>query len=136
MKHWRAVASVALVTAASVGAQSLPPGFDSSKPVRVTGTITRTEWNNPLAWVHVSSSGGDTYVIALASPKAVERLGFKRDSFKDGERVTIDGYLALDGARRAIASVMTTADGRTLYDRGTLAWAASGADAPVKPDPR
>jgi hypothetical protein len=92
--------------------------YDSTKPLTVTGTVTKIEWTNPHARFYVDvkdASGAVTnWELELGSPNTLIRYGWKRDSMKVGEQVTVEGYLARDGSKTANAKTVKFTDGRTV----------------------
>ena len=74
--------------------------YDASKPVNVQGVVAKLAWVNPHAYIYVDAkdaSGKITrYAFETSSPNALLRRGWKRDSLKEGDQVTVDGYLAKD----------------------------------------
>ena len=82
--------------------------FDSKKPVKLRGTVTKMEWINPHAWIHidVKKQDGtvDEWMIEAGTPNTLLRRGFTRDSLKPGTEVLVDGcgeddFLSHDLAR-------------------------------------
>ena len=92
--------------------------YDSNKPLTVTGTVTKIEWTNPHArfYVDVKDASGTVtnWELELGSPNTLIRYGWKRDSMKVGEQVTVEGYLARDGSKTANAKTVKFTDGRTV----------------------
>ena len=93
--------------------------FDAKKGIKVTGTITKLEWTNPHAWLYVDvkdESGKLTnWSFELGSPNGLIRQGWRRSSLKDGDQVTIEGFLAKDGSNTANAHSVTLPDGRKVF---------------------
>lgn len=62
--------------------------FDVNKPVKLTGTLTKVEWVNPHAWIHIEVKSPDsqltTWMIEGGSPNILLRHGFTRDSLQVG----------------------------------------------------
>jgi hypothetical protein len=86
--------------------------YDSSKPITLTGIVTRLDWINPHAYVFVSvkEAGGavKNYKVEMGPPYALVRGGWKRDTVKAGDMVTItDAAMAKDGSNAA-GSMQTT----------------------------
>src|ERR1700684_54851 len=75
--------------------------YDSTKPVTLTGTVTKVEWQNPHArfYVDVKDAAGTVtnWEFELGSPNGLMRKGWTRNSLKPGDTITVDGYLAKDG---------------------------------------
>lgn len=102
--------------------------FDSDRPVRIVGAVTKVEWTNPHARVYVDMKDDQGNVvnwnIELGPPLVLHRLGWRRDSVKTGDQVTVDGYSAKDGSKMANAKKMILADGSSVF---------AGSAAAVKP---
>lgn len=102
------------------GHHSFAADFDSSKPVSLTGTVTRVAWMNPHATLYVDVKDGNGKItpweFELASPNALLRLGWTRNSLRPGEVVTIGGFRAKDGSAWANVESVTLSDGRSLID--------------------
>ena len=103
--------------------------FDATKPVALRGKITRMEWINPHAWMHLEVTKEDgtveNWMIEAGPPGALVRRGWTRDSVVAGTEVLVEGYQALDGALRANGRDVTFPDGRRLFA------GSSGTGAPL-----
>jgi len=93
--------------------------FDSSKPIRLKGTVTKMEWINPHAWIHIDVKGEDgkvsPWMIEAAAPNSLLRRGFTKNSLPVGTEILVEGYQAKDEAKRANGSIITFTDGRKLF---------------------
>ena len=99
--------------------------YDSTKTVTVKGTINRLAWVNPHAYVYVDVKDANgkvtTWAFESLSPNALSRNGWNRNSLKQGEEVTVEGYMARDGKPLADGSIhansrgITRADGRRVF---------------------
>jgi len=93
--------------------------YDSTKPVTLKGAVTKMEWQNPHArfYVDVTDEAGKVtnWELELGSPNGLMRRGWTRNSLKPGDTVTIEGYLAKDGAKLANARNVTLSDGRKIF---------------------
>ena len=94
--------------------------FDDKKPVTLTGTVTKVEWTNPHTWFFMDVKNPDGSVanwgFELGGPAQLLRAGWKRDSMKVGDVVTVDASRARDGSNNANArTVMLTNTGRRLF---------------------
>jgi acyl-coenzyme A thioesterase PaaI-like protein len=96
--------------------------YDASKPVTLTGKVTKVEWTNPHARVYVDVKADDGKVVnwnlELASPNVLKRAGWSSTSLKQGDQVTIEGSLARSGANMANARTVVLADGTRVFARG------------------
>jgi len=93
--------------------------FDANKPVKLRGTVTKMEWINPHAWIHIDVKKPDgsteTWMIEAGTPNTLLRRGFTKDSLKAGTEVLVDGYQSKDGSLRANGRNLTLPDGQTLF---------------------
>jgi len=116
-----AVAGVALLLGAVTANahHSLSSEFDISKTVTITGTVTKMEWTNPHAWLHVEVKDEQGQMalwnIEFGSPNALYRRGWRRTDLPDKVVVAVTGYLAKDGSKTISASDVKLPDGRTLF---------------------
>ncbi len=92
--------------------------FDAKKPIRFTGTVTKMEWINPHAWIHVAVKKPDgtveEWMIEAGTPNTLFRRGLTKNSLVPGTEVVVDGYQAKDGALRANGRDLTLPNGKTL----------------------
>ena len=129
------VAGISLMLAtAPLGAHhAFSAEFDSEKPVKLEGTVTKTEWINPHAWIHIEVKRPDgkteEWMIEGGTPNTLMRRGISRDTLKVGTAIVVTGYQAKDGSLRANGRDLTYPDGRKLLlsSPGT-----SAPDAPEK----
>ena len=102
--------------------------FDAKKPVKLRGTVSKMEWINPHAWIHVDVKKPDgtmeEWMIETGTPNTLLRRGFTRESLKPGTEVIVDGYQSKDGSLRANGRDITLPNGKTLF------LGSSGGDAP------
>ena len=102
-----------------LGHHSFAAEFDADKPVEVSGAVTKVEWANPHArfYVDVKDDQGNivNWNIELGPPLILQRLGWRHDSLKIGDQVTVEGYSARDGSKMANAKKVTLADGRSVF---------------------
>lgn len=93
--------------------------FDAKKPVKLEGKVTKMEWINPHAWIHVDVKNADgtvtNWMIEGGTPNTLLRRGFTKDSLAIGTDVVVDGYQAKDGSFRANGRDITFTDGRKLF---------------------
>ena len=110
-----------LAAAAPIHAHhSFAAEFDATKPVKMTGTVTKIEWTNPHVWFYVDikdETGKVTnWGFELGSPNGLMRAGWTRNSMKINEVVTIEGSAAKDGSNHVNARSVTLAStGQKLF---------------------
>jgi len=119
------VAAAVLLLAAMPAAahHAFAAEFDSDKPVKVKGSVTKVEWVNPHAWIYVDVKGDDGKVVnwhfELGPPNALFRLGWKKDAIPEGTQVEITGYRAKSGENVGNGRSITLPDGRELFSGGS-----------------
>jgi hypothetical protein len=98
--------------------------FDQSKPVKMAGEITKLEWTNPHAWIHIDVKGPDGKVVPwrfeMGAPNALLRAGWSRNDIKPGTAVTISGFMARAGGTTGNAFQVRLPDGRDLFAASSL----------------
>lgn len=130
------LALVVLVGGGLMGAVSLRAHhafggeFDPTKPVLLKGAVTKIEWVNPHAWIHleVRKPDGTTeeWMVEGGTPNTLLRRGITKDSLKIGTQIVVDGYQTRDHSLlRANGRNITFPDGRKLF------LGSSGTGAPV-----
>ena|SRR5579862_4835603 len=105
--------------------------YDSTKPIEVTGSVTKVEWMNPHARFYVDVRDDTGKVInwefELGSPNGLIREGWNRDSLKPGDVVTVTGFRAKDGSFLGNARSITLADGRKVLTGSSFKPEESGS---------
>ena len=98
-----------------------PAAFDRTKEVKLAGTVKEFRWQNPHTWIEVivkDDKGQDVvWGVELTSPTYLVRAGWKSNTIKPGDRVTVVGNPVRSGEPAAIFVSLTLADGRTLFER-------------------
>ena len=93
--------------------------FDSAKPIKLTGTVTKIEWMNPHAYFYIDvkdASGKVTnWGLEMGSPNGLMRQGWTRNSMKIGDEITVEGSAAKDGSNIGNARSVTLAGGQRLF---------------------
>jgi hypothetical protein len=86
--------------------------FDSNKPVTLTGVVTKVEWTNPHVWFYINVKDPKTGEVTnwgaeMGPPHGLQRRGWRRETLKIGEQVTVAGSLAKNGSKRMNARTVT-----------------------------
>ena len=111
-----------LITAVPVVAHhSFAAEYDASKPIKLTGTVTKIEWTNPHCFFHIDvkneqSGKIENWALELGNPNALLRAGWSRNSLKIGDAITVEGTRARDGSLLGNArSMVLTGTGQRLF---------------------
>jgi hypothetical protein len=126
-----------MLTGASIAAHhSFAAEFDADKPITLTGVVTKLDWTNPHVWFYFNVKDAKTGEVTnwgaeMGPPHLLQRRGWRRDSLKIGEEVTVAGSLAKNGSKRMNASkvTLTSTGGRPGE---TLDAGSSGGPNPVQ----
>jgi hypothetical protein len=93
--------------------------YDPAKPVKVTGTISKVEWQNPHVWfyVDVKDENGKvtTWGFSNSPPGSLMRRGITKAALKLGAVVNVEGSRARDGSNNASGRRVTFADGKNVF---------------------
>jgi hypothetical protein len=104
--------------------------FDSTKPIKLTGSVTKIEWMNPHAYFYIDVKDDKTgqtanWGLEMGSPNGLMRQGWTRNSMKVGDMVTVEGSAAKDGSNIGNARSVTLSTGTRLF--------AASSQAPANP---
>ena len=92
--------------------------FDDKKPVKLEGNVVRFEFMNPHSWIHLDVTNPDGKVVRWAvetgSTNALFRRGWRKDSLRAGDYITVDAFRAKDGSNTANANTVKLPDGRQV----------------------
>lgn len=93
--------------------------YDTTKPVKVTGVVTKMEWMNPHARFYVDVKEADGTVSSwnfeLGAIPVLLRQGWRKEALKPGDKVTVEGNRAKDESHTAAARMVLLPDGRRVF---------------------
>jgi hypothetical protein len=95
--------------------------FDAAKPFKLTGVVTKIEWQNPHTFFYLDITDDQTkkvtnWAFEMGSPNGLMRNGWTRNTLKVGDMVTVEGSLARDGSPYGNArAVILTSTGKRLF---------------------
>jgi uncharacterized protein DUF6152 len=93
--------------------------YDRSKPVELTGAVTKLEWTNPHARIYIDVKDASGALVnwdfELGPPNGLMRQGWNRNSLRAGQIVTISGFLSKDEPHVANARSVVLPDGRQVF---------------------
>jgi Family of unknown function (DUF6152) len=110
----------ALATTPALAHHAFSAVFDAKQPIKLTGTVTKLEWQNPHTWFYIDVKDGSGNVqnwgMEMGSPNLLVRAGWNRDSLKIGDVVTVEGFRSKDGSSTGNAQIVTlTNTGQRLF---------------------
>ena len=126
-------ALVAALSPALMAHHAFGAEFDANRPVLLKGKVTKLEWVNPHAWIHMAvactgtakptdyvcagKKAGETeeWMVEGGTPNTLLRRGITRDSLTVGTEIVVDGYQSKDHTERANGRDVTYPDGRKLF---------------------
>lgn len=97
--------------------------FDVARPVEMTGTITRIEWTNPHAWIHIAVEGAEGNVenwsVELLGINTLLKQGWTPETAQPGDVISVVGFGARNGSTSANASSVI------MVETGEQLWASA-----------
>ena len=104
--------------------------FDANKPIKLTGTVTKIEWQNPHTYFYIDAKDDSDKItnwgMEMGSPNLLIRAGWTRNSMKIGDVVTVEGFRAKNGSNVGNAQVVI------LTNTGKRLFAASSQGQPTR----
>jgi Family of unknown function (DUF6152) len=102
----------ALAAATAFAHHSFEAEYDGNKITTLTGIVTKVDWVNPHAYIfmNIQDAAGATKEIRfeLGPPYALVRGGWKRDTVKIGDKITIEGAALAKDPRNSWAGALPT----------------------------
>lgn len=93
--------------------------FDPNRPLVLRGPITKVQWVNPHAWIHMEVTKEDgtkeTWMVEGGTPNTLLRRGLTKQTLQIGTVIVVDGYQSKDRSLRANGRDVTFTDGRKLF---------------------
>jgi hypothetical protein len=126
--------------AGTAGAHHSTAEFDYTQQVTIKGTVKEVQWTNPHSYIQLLIDGDEgqkiQWSVEIGSPSLNINMGWRKNSVKVGDVVTINLSPARNGKPYGTLRVLTFADGRTLEGVAAKIGAGPGpGTAPVGPPP-
>ena len=104
--------ALTLTAATAYAHHSFDAEYDSKKPITLTGYVTKLDWLNPHAFVYLDvrdeSGAVKNYKVEMGPPYALTRGGWKRDTLKIGDKITINNAAQAKDGSNGAGSMPTT----------------------------
>src|ERR1700743_382479 len=114
----RATVILCLAALRSLAHHSFVAEFDESKPVSVSGVVTKVEWQNPHVWFYVDVKDEKGKVtnwgFGGGAPGQLMRRGVTKSVIQPGMTIKVEGFRARDGSNNASGGKVTFPDGRMV----------------------
>ncbi|MFI4934257.1 MAG: DUF6152 family protein [Caulobacterales bacterium] len=127
-----ALLALALAAPPALAHHAFQAEFDGNAPVLLKGKVTKVEWINPHAWVHMEVVGADgktvEWMVEGGTPNTLLRAGLTRDSLVPGTAIIVRGYQAKD--KRCLPACKANGRDITFLDGRKVFMGSSGTGAP------
>ena len=89
--------------------------FDNTKTITLMGTVKEFEWVNPHSWIHmeIKNEAGvpEEWAFEMGSPGQLAAGGWKKDSLRVGDVITISARPMKDGSHGGSAAAVKNTAG-------------------------
>ena len=129
------IAAACLATAAT--AHHSTAEFDYTKQVTIKGTVMEVQWTNPHSFIQLIADGdaGEKiqWSVEIGSPSLNVNMGWRKNSVKAGDVVTMLLSPARNGKPYGTLRVLTFADGQKLDGVAARMGGGPGGGQPAPP---
>jgi len=115
-----AALAVALISMPAAAHHSFAAEYDSTKVVKLTGNVTRVDWQNPHAYFYIDVKNPETgrvenWAFEMGAPSVIAKQGWTKTTLKIGDVIIVEGTRAKDGGTHGNArSVYMASNGKKL----------------------
>jgi DNA/RNA endonuclease YhcR with UshA esterase domain len=99
---------------------SVSAEYDTTRPITFTGKVIKVEWMNPHIYTNVEAKDetGKAVIFRIegGAPNSLYRQGWRPDSLKAGDSVTVSGWRSKNPASTNVGlATIRNADGRVIF---------------------
>jgi hypothetical protein len=113
------VAGALLAAGPVLAHHSFSAEYDCSARIALHGVVTKMDWMNPHSWFYIDvkdDKGNITHwQCETGVPNELVRKGWRKDSLKEGQEVTVNGFRAKDGTNTTNASEVILPNGLQVF---------------------
>jgi hypothetical protein len=92
--------------------------FDETRTVTISGKVEQFQFRNPHGLIRMVVKGQDgteqVWKAETNSPSILERRGWKRDTIRQGDEISVEGWQARDGSNYLRMRAARRADGSPI----------------------
>jgi len=116
------VAAITICVSSSLAAHHSPAAFDRTKELKLTGIVKEFKWQNPHTYLDVDvpkarGSDVETWTVEMTSPTYLAKAGWKNNTVKPGDKVTVTVNPLREGDKNSgIFVSILLSDGRVLRE--------------------
>lgn len=114
-----AAASLSLAALPALAHHSFAAEYDSQKPIKLTGTVTKIEWMNPHIYYYIDAKDENgkltNFAVEGGTPNQLYRQGWRKDSLRIGDQITVSGFRAKNGSNTVNGRMVILADGTRVF---------------------
>jgi len=128
-------ATLLVLTASAYAHHPFSSEYDWTKPVTITGTVSKVEWTNPHAFLYIDGKDQNGqmkhWTLEMGNPAALTRAGWNRNTLKMGDQITVDAWLAKDKDDKANVKSVKLPDGRELSGASSISNVGTAKNKPI-----
>src|SRR5688500_5900577 len=119
--RWCAGVGIAIAAQLAYAHHAIVAKFDDTKRTELRGIVTSVDWRNPHVHVFTNVARDDgsveNWAVELESTVLLRRSGWKDDTLRPGDAISVSGPTARDGSRQVWGETVTaTATNRQVYN--------------------